>query len=309
MSLQKSVGVGLLNFKDVLPAHRNEYNFHLFKLGVRGAEASFGNIFLWGKQKIDITENGVYILSTFGNHTFYSFPVGEGDTAEYVRTMILDSEERGIPCIINGITRERMLEMKALFPSRFEFSERQSFFDYVYKIEDLANLEGKKYSKKRNHLNRFNDACPNYKVCGINSNNIDRVRKMADEWYASRLQTSPDTDFSMERCALFKALDNYDALGLEGIFIESEGKVIAFTIGNRLLNDTFDIEFEKATDKIQGAYVAINNEFARYLSKKYPELKYLNREEDMGIEGLRKAKNSYFPVFLVEKYRATLINR
>ncbi|MBO5287139.1 MAG: DUF2156 domain-containing protein [Clostridia bacterium] len=308
MSIDTKIeGKRLLDFKSIEPRDREQYNKHLFKSGVRGSEASFGNMFLWGNQKINVTDEGVYILATFGNHVFYPFPIGDGDTKTYVETIIADAQARGLHCIINGITRDRLEEMKALFPNMFEYNERRSFFDYVYNIEDLATLEGKKYSKKRNHLNRFKDLCPNYSVEEISQENIHRVREMADGWYISRETDNPELDFTMEKKALYGALDNYIELGLEGIMIIFEDEVIAFTIGNRLSFNTFDVQFEKASGKIQGSYVAVNNEFAKHLLTKHPELEYLDREEDMGIEGLRKAKESYYPALLIEKHRACLI--
>ena len=111
----------------------------------------------------------------------------------------------------------------------------------------------------------------------------------------------------MERAAINKALRDYDIIDLDGMIIVYEDRPIAFTIGSRISNNTFDVHFEKAMSGINGAYAAINYEFARYIRDKYPDIKYLNREEDMGIEGLRKAKESYKPHHMVEKCWAHLL--
>ena len=127
------------------------------------------------------------------------------------------------------------------------------------------------------------------------------------QWYELRLQEDPTRDFLMEQAAIRKALKNREMLGLEGLLLRVEGKIAAMTLGSRLSDDTFDIHFEKALDRYDGAYAMMNREFARYLQKKYPDIRWLNREDDMGIEGLRKAKLSYYPALMLEKYWACLL--
>ena len=124
---------------------------------------------------------------------------------------------------------------------------------------------------------------------------------MAETWYRERLESDPDSDIEMEKRALFRALRHYRELSMEGLVLFDGDRVIAFTLGSPMTNDTFDINFEKALASVNGAYTAINYEFARYLRAKYPSLLFLDREEDMGIEGLRKAKQSYRPHHMIEK--------
>ena len=125
-------------------------------------------------------------------------------------------------------------------------------------------------------------------------------------WYNRRRETDPDGDYLLENLALARAFNHYEELGMEGIILMDQGQILAMTMGSRLSPDTFDIHFEKALETVPGAYNAVNCHFARYLRLKYPELKYLNREDDMGLEGLRAAKLSYHPHHLVEKYWAYL---
>ena len=113
-------------------------------------------------------------------------------------------------------------------------------------------------------------------------------------------------DFHLEKHALDRAFAFQTQLEMEGIVILEQDRVLAFAMGSRLNSDTFDIHFEKAREDIQGTYNLINREFARYLRDKYPEVKWLNREDDLGLEGLRAAKLSYNPTRLLEKYWARL---
>lgn len=128
-----------------------------------------------------------------------------------------------------------------------------------------------------------------------------------DSWYALRQAANPHADYRMERSALEKALRHRKELCMEGLLLTVDGKDVAMTMGSFLREDTFDVHFEKALDRTDGAYAAINNGFARHLREKYPLLRYLDREDDMGLEGLRKAKLSYCPDHLVEKSWACLM--
>ena len=130
---------------------------------------------------------------------------------------------------------------------------------------------------------------------------------MVDEWYREKLEANPDADYEYEKDFFDRALANFNELNIEGLMITCNEKVVAVTFGTFMEEDIIDVHFEKAFADVSGAYVVINNEFAKYISAKYPQVKYLDREEDMGIEGLRKAKESYYPVHKNLKYRAKLI--
>ena len=129
---------------------------------------------------------------------------------------------------------------------------------------------------------------------------------MVKKWYDLRQAADPHSDFHLEQAAMKKALRYRKELGLEGLLLYTNQGATAMTLGSFLSDDTFDVHFEKALDTVDGSYPAINNGFACYLQKKYPQLYFLNREDDMGLEGLRKAKLSYYPEHMVEKYWAHL---
>ena len=148
----------------------------------------------------------------------------------------------------------------------------------------------------------FEDACPDWKLITLGEDNLSVARQMVQDWYREHGRLHPEAEFAGEQKAIDLAFENFTALGFEGLLLVSGGRTVAFTMGNRIRRDVFDVNFEKAVADIQGAYAMINRSFARYLSEKYPELNFLNREDDMGIAGLRKAKLSYYPDLLLRKW-------
>ncbi len=273
----------------------------------RGCEYSFANLYLWGRQRAAEVDGHLLFFSQFNRRTVYPFPVGSGDKKAVLEAIIHDAQARGIPCRITGLNQEQIQLLSDLFPDKFRFHCDRDSYDYVYDIHDLADLKGRKYQKKRNHYNRFRESFPHYTVRPITQELVPAVLAMAEAWYEDKLRENPQGDYHMERSALRRALKHMDALGLEGLAILDGEEILAMTLGSFLSPDTYDIHFEKARQNAEGAYPVINCEFARYLRGKYPQLQYLNREDDLGLEGLRKAKLSYYPHHLVEKCWACLL--
>jgi hypothetical protein len=274
--------------------------------GERGCEFSFANLSLWGRQRMAFVEGHAVLFSQFDRKTVYPFPVGGGDKRPVIEAIMADSCERGISCRLTGLTQANIDLLQELYPDRFYYHCDRDSFDYVYEITDLAELKGRKYQKKRNFYNRFRNNFPYYTVQPITSELLSAVKAFVDKWYEDRQKADPEGDYLMESVALHKALDRYEQLGMETLVLLDGGEVLAFTMGSFLARDTVDVHFEKARDDVDGAYPVINCEFARYLSAKYPQLRFLNREEDMGLPGLRKAKESYYPHHMTEKCWAHL---
>jgi len=202
------------------------------------------------------------------------------------------------------MTGQEAALLQEWFPDVFHIRIDRDGFDYVYAIDDLADLKGRKFQKKRNHVNKFRSQHPNVQVVPLTVCNLGQAQHMVNEWYRVRMRDDPEGNYLLENIAMVRAFQSFAALGLEGIMLIDEGKVLAVTMSSKLSHDTFDIHFEKALEDVEGAYAAVNCEFARYLRQKYPEARYLDREDDMGLEGLRKAKLSYNPHHMIEKYWA-----
>ena len=292
----------MIDFKPFSLSERAFYEEYLQNCGQRGCEYSFVNLYLWGRQNGIVQDNRLLFFSRFNQKSVYLFPIGNGDLKQAIDSILCDAAQRGIDCCITGLLQEDCAQLETLFPNCFHFYCDRSSFDYVYDIAALASLKGRKFQKKRNHLNRFRQEHPNSFVTPITTDNLSLVKTFVNDWYASRLAENPHADYHMERTALEKALNQWQDLHLEGLILLDNGIPLAITIGSRLSENTFDVHFEKALEMADGAYAAINQAFAAYLQERYPSLRWLNREDDMGLEGLRKAKLSYSPDFMIEKY-------
>lgn len=294
----------MMEFQRLNFENKEAYDRILMACPERGCEYSFANLFLWGKQKIAFSHGCVAFFSHFYGKSVYPYPIGNGSKKAVIEAILHDARMRGIPCRLTGLTDADREELESWFPGKFHLRTIRDTFDYVYEINGLADLRGRKFQKKRNHFNRFKAEHPNYQVVEINACNLPLAQRMVDQWYRTRLKEDPEGDYLLENIAMARAFQNYGWLGFEGIMLIDDGKVLAVTIGSRMAPNMFDIHFEKALEDVDGAYNAVNCEFARFLRLKHPEVQYLDREDDMGLEGLRKAKLSYNPHHLIEKHWA-----
>ena len=294
----------MIDFKRLDLASKARYDEYLMNCGERGCEYSFVNLFLWGRQKAAFVDDFLVLQSQFDRRCVYPFPVGRGDVGPILDAIIHDARARGIPCCLASLKGAECELLEQKYPGQFRFHAVRDNFDYIYDINGLADLKGRKYQKKRNHLHRFHDTHPDCAFIPLADWDMEAIGALMRQWYNSRKAADPDADYHLEELALERAIRFRKELGLEGLALMEEGRLLAFALGSRLSGDTFDIHFEKAIE--EAAYAAINQGFARYLREKYPDIRFLNREDDMGIEGLRKAKLSYAPDRMIEKYWARL---
>lgn len=192
---------------------------------------------------------------------------------------------------------KRLEEFKALYGDIYGFEENRDAFDYIYSREALSLLQGKKYHGKRNHISAF-DKKYNWHYSPITEENITAVKECAEKWYDENSDRA-DKYMLCEKNGINILLDNMKRLNVKGGAIYVEDRIVAFTLGSPINRQIFDIHIEKALSEFATAYTVINREFARNELGAY---KYINREDDLGLEGLRKAKLSYKPEILLKKY-------
>ena len=263
--------------------------------------SSFGTMFAWRKQfPIKYIEKYNNLILKYDNiENSYLFPLGEknSESISYILR-----REKGNYFEITNITEDAKIFLEENFPGKFEFSMDFGSSDYVYSWEKLAFLKGKKLSAKRNHINKFLSVYPDYKYEKITQDNIKDCEIMSMEWCKLN-DCGKSPELKSEACAVKEFFKFYNELNLTGGLIRADGKVVGFTFGEKMSDDMFVVHVEKAFYDINGAYPIINRDFVKNELEGY---KWINREEDMGDEGLRKAKSSYQPDFMVEKYTAVL---
>ena len=273
----------------------------------RSCERSFVNVYLWSrhyKVKYAVIMDALVFRNEEpdGSCTF-AFPAGEPDNVKRALDFLMDrSREKGCRFALYNVTPEMFAQLEAWYPGRFEIEYNRDYADYVYETEKLATLAGKKLHGKRNHINKFKTLYPDWSYEPLSDENVEDCFQMALAW---RNQNGCDEDVekNAEMCVTLNSLRLYKELGLKGGVLKAGGRIVAFTVGEPLCGDTFVVHIEKAFPDVDGAYPMINQQFVQHECMDY---KYVNREEDTGAEGLRKAKLSYRPAFLEEKGVARL---
>ena len=289
----------MLEFRKVTLSDRDWVHEMLYNAGRRGCEYSFANLYFWLCRNGGVARVGDFLCfqTCYGGFCSFFYPAGQGDVKPVIELLRQEAAERGVPFVLRGVTEEDRAVLEQLYPGKFSFRELRDAFDYTYPVEKLANLAGKKLQAKRNHINRFIAEHPQWHTEPLTDENTEKCREMAEKWYENHGDVkSLDT----EKAALFTALENREHMGMEGIVLFDGGEVLGFSLGNRITEKVFDVNFEKAYADVPGSYALVNREFSRMVAEKFPEVELLNREDDMGLEGLRKAKESYYPDLLVK---------
>ena len=294
----------MIPFERLTIEQKSTYDALLHRAAHRGCAYSFANLYLWGRQCAARVGDDLLLFSHFHGKTLYPYPICTGSARGAIELLIADSKERGIPLRLSGLNTQDVEDLERWYPGRFRFHCGRDGHEYVYAIDDLADLKGKKYQPKRNHINRFLAEYPDAVIRPLDEGTLPDAKNLADRWYQRR---TDEEDAGMELVALNRAFTHWQALGLEGLVLYVGSQAVAMTMGSFLGEDTVDVHFEKADLDYNGAYAVINRAFARHIREKYPQVKFLNREEDMGLEGLRKAKLSYHPHHMVEKCWAHLM--
>ena len=263
-------------------------------------EYNFTTLFIWQEiYNTKVREYNDCLLVRFGKEkNVFLFPAGSQNIKSAVDFILNENKDKYV--CIGGIVEEQKEFLEKNYPGEFEYTQDRNMSDYIYTTESLTTLKGKKLSSKRNHINRFVENYPEWRYEEISENNINEVINMHDEW-CRMMEESDKRGLDDEGVAVRKALKYYKELELRGGAIRADGNIIAFEFGDELNDEIFLVHIEKAFAHIQGAYPMINKQFVIHNCQNY---KYVDREEDAGDEGLRKAKLSYNPCIILKKYNA-----
>jgi len=287
-----------LNFKAITISDKKTIDGFLDGCCMMGSECSFANMFIWQPDyNIEYTiEDGFLCLR--GKYKdkprYYLLPVGDGDKKGTIEKIINLAHSDGEKCVFRQLQKESAKYLEKTFPGMFKITKNRSAAEYIYKTESLITLKGRKLHSKRNHLNKFLKQYP-YKYEEITKDNIDEAYEFALKSLEGR------DDAGEEKVSIDRLFGYFWELETSGALLRVDDMVVAVTVGEPLNERTAVIHLEKADTDIDGAYTAINQMFAE---NRFSGTEYINREEDMGIEGLRRAKLSYQPEILLMKYSA-----
>lgn len=298
----------MITFKDITIQDKDIITAYTMNSFHRNCDLSFSNLCSWRflyHTKFAIIKDFLLFKFWAGNKLVYMMPLGEGNLKDILDELIEDSRREGEPFCMLGVCSCLRANIEAAMPGEFEFTVDRDYADYIYLRSDLATLKGKKYQPKRNHINKFRNTYPNYEYAPITKDRIQECLELEAKWCKAN-NCDQQEGTGNERRALVYALNHFDELGLTGGILHVDGQIVAFTFGMPINQETFGTHVEKADTSIDGAYAMINYEFANHIPEQYI---YINREEDLGIEGLRKAKLSYHPDIILEKYMACLKER
>ncbi len=291
----------MLEFKNIQIEDKSLVEGFLKKSPRPSLEYNFTTMFIWQgiyNTKFAICDGFLFVSSGKKTPSFL-FPIGEGDKKEALNILEDYCKENNFKMNFYALTKEDRDFLTKEYPERYSFSEERNLADYVYSADSLRFLQGKKLSSKRNHINYFIKENPDFKYEPLNEENIEEAYNMHNLW-CDGVECEKEQSLKEETCAVRRAFKYFKPLELSGGLLRVGGRVVAFSMGDELNEKTFLVHIEKAYSEIRGAYPMINQQFVKNECEGY---EFINREDDTGDEGLRKAKLSYRPIELVEKYK------
>lgn len=290
--------MSLIEWKELTLADKALINRYYDREPVRNCEFTFANNILWKpfyEVYYAIVEDSLVFRSGDGGLSV-SFPLGAPDLKKTIDALAEWFARQQMPFKMHLVSPEQFSRLEALWPGRFSAVFNRDEADYVYEREKLKNLSGKSLHGKKNHCNKFKSLYPDWRYEPITADNVEECREMAREWW--RINDDHEGGEKSEEIQVtMQALEMMEELDLTGGLLRAGGRVVAFTIGEPCGKDMFVVHFEKAFSDVPGAYSMINQQFVEHAMEGYT---FVNREDDAGSEGLRKAKLSYHPVFLME---------
>lgn len=291
------------DFKPIALEDRAFIQKKLWEYQPETSELTFSNLFMWrGHYGFAWSTYREWLFLVGGNNGLQAFPpIGPPSRVEPAKVLLeWISEEKGDAEPHLDRVDSRLAAELAGSPE-FRIEPVRDHFDYVYNTKDLIELAGKSYRAKRNHLNYLlRTYVPVYEP--MDESHLDACIELSKSWCETRM-CEDDLSMEGEGDATREALENFRELGLDGGVIRINGRVEAFTLGELLNSSTAVVHIEKANTEIRGLYALINQQFCE---RRWKEVPAVNREQDLGEPGLRKAKLSYNPQEMVEKYRVTL---
>lgn len=297
----------MINFQPIELKDKKTIDACLAKNYYQSCDFCFGNLYAWNvryKTLYAVVNETLFLrFKESDGKIYYMMPVGKMPIDKAFDLIISDALESNHPFRMKGISRVMWHKIEEAMPGRFRYVHERANDEYIYSTEKLIKLSGKKLQSKRNHINRFKGDYPDWQYFPLTEPaEVAECMRMLDEWEDLN-EEKANKNFRFDYLATRTMLDKFFELELCGGAIRTSGKIVAFSIGEPVTDDTFVVHVEKAYGDLNGAYSIINQQFVEHCAADY---KYVNREEDMGLENLRKAKLSYQPDILLEEGTVSL---
>ncbi|MCK5096730.1 MAG: DUF2156 domain-containing protein [Desulfobacteraceae bacterium] len=263
-------------------------------------EYNFSNLFCWqnpAKLSWTLYQNRLLVYDNIDQCAF--MPLGEKLPPKELAELSKDLQNIGLKPDFSIVSKDYIKGFPEI-ENYYTIKEEPDYAEYIYDVNSLCDLKGKKLSKKRNLISQFKRLYPDFEVHMLKDEYKYKARRLAQELMKKRKKSSKTLD--QEFCAIETSFDHFDQLGLDGLVVMVGEKMVAFSVFSELNHLTYDIQFEKSDMDFKGAAQVINQETAKFLKDR---CQYLNREQDLGIKGLRQAKMSYDPVELITPYSLT----
>lgn len=295
-----------IHFRPITFADRELIRRYAYDTECRNCDLNFLNLMSWHfLYHTEMAEHKGTLLFRFlaEGELSYLVPVGPGDWNEPIDDMIAESHDAKRPFVLRGVCDNSLAHLHAIRPNTFVSSTDRNHSDYIYARESLATLAGKKLQPKRNLANRFEKNYPHYVYEPLTPAHIPACMELAQLWNERKSGDESREQSLADLQSMQFVLDHWIELEAEGGVLMVDGKVVAFTYGSPINYDTYGVCIEKADVSYEGAFAAINRDFCRHIPERY---RLINREEDLGIEGLRQAKLAYRPETILTKHTVRL---
>ncbi len=294
----------MLDFKPVKIEDKILINSFLHQYHHNSLEYLFTTLFAWqegyGFEWDIFVDKWLILKSTFENRTACFCPLGPNkNVGEALQAISEWFEAQGLPLTYTEVLEEDLVVFKNFYAGqKFEIVPRRDLANYVYQIKNLIALKGNIYKEKRNHISHFCKICPDWKFLPIDADTLPLCKDELKIWFEQKHRFN-DSGIIIEKQAIDKIFNNLADLDCFGFCLVCDDKVVAFTLGEALTKDTAAILLEKANKDLRGAFAMIHK---LYLEASWQKFTFVNRGEDLGDPGLKKAKESYQPSQMVMKY-------
>ena len=302
----------MLDFQNISIDLKPTIDKYYYMYGEGSCQHSFATSFCFNEKYDDffcVKNNFLYTLRnglSDDRYRTYLFPIGDTNNLDEVKVavenVLLDAKESGRKVKFQSVTEKAMSLLKELFGDRFIIEDQRDLYEYLYKYETLAIMEGSHFKSKRNEIRKFFSVYDNISIKRIDKNDIVSIENLYELWIDEDSERKHNTQLDYEKHALDRALQYYEVLGLDGISVYDGKEIIGFVFGVKLNDKVFDYMIEKANASYRGIYKVLNNELAKVCCSEY---EFLNFEEDLGEEGLRNSKMMYHPDIMLKKYIVT----